>query len=805
MNMCVDVEGNPFIKQLGHNLWNAPVAVYMTIKKVPIDRQWNFLNQPVLQHFYAELNKRGKDQKKSIIADIYNTYFKYLLKDGKSLDSKGATLFCQILNSTNKQKFDLFELEDDITKNPTAFLEVNKGLKNNIIKRQFNVFTHYIALEEEAKMLNNLRRNTNFLSRKIQGMLQANEYLREKDGLLKNPFFESSSIKNYYNSSIANTYNELPLFIAVSKRMFPINSDPVISSVFTLPGYTPDNGFGDLFKAKAEKIITNDIISTLYQNFGLQAKEVTEGDTVLLSNNKGVYMVYDIKDNKAQVVEINEKTPKTFTVDKSEIINLNRQTLFDKTKYAINVSDQFEELILNRLKEIKDAYPELEETFPIVGRFIPNISKKSSKWNIELFRADANETSDKDSYIQQLKALTHHENPEIANLFRDIMFTGLYQSGYNLSPLFFTDIMDYDVLMPVIHNANTIFNLMKDKSPELYHQFVLEMADNIKYNNPSLFKFKEEESFGVNFESFRGKNLSLDMNQVAQNALLSEAIKETPTQVVDSDKEVVKQPIQNKEGIDSNNKINIYAGTNENADLSNFAIRPFEIKGYKFNSVEQAFQEAKYEFTRRTAEDEQVRTNIQNAKSSSKVKSLGRKYQTLDAKAWDNKSSEIMKRIIKLSFEQNPKALEKLLATGSAELTHTQDKGKWGKEFPKLLMEVRGELRQQFTPKFVEQLIVKESNNNNDFDPSELFNEDENNSYDYQEDSTPDNQPQTIDNIGLTTEEREAIIDQIAKENNLSKDQAIKLVNQAFVELKDDQLGITLFIDDILKKCKLGI
>ena len=273
----------------------------------------------------------------------------------------------------------MFELEDDITKNPTAFLEVNKGLKNNIIKRQFNVFTHYIALEEEAKMLNNLRRNTNFLSRKIQGMLQANEYLREKDGLLKNPFFESSSIKNYYNSSIANTYNELPLFIAVSKRMFPINSDPVISSVFTLPGYTPDNGFGDLFKAKAEKIITNDIISTLYQNFGLQAKEVTEGDTVLLSNNKGVYMVYDIKDNKAQVVEINEKTPKTFTVDKSEIINLNRQTLFDKTKYAINVSDQFEELILNRLKEIKDAYPELEETFPIVGRFIPNISKKSSK------------------------------------------------------------------------------------------------------------------------------------------------------------------------------------------------------------------------------------------------------------------------------------------------------------------------------------------------------------------------------------------------------------------------------------------
>ena len=54
-----------------------------------------------------------------------------------------------------------------------------------------------------------------------------------------------------------------------------------------------------------------------------------------------------------------------------------------------------------------------------------------------------------------------------------------------------------------------------------------------------------------------------------------------------------------------------------------------------------------------------------------------------------------MKELIKTSFEQNPDALAKLLATGDAELTHTQDTGKWGTEFPKLLMEVRNELRQE--------------------------------------------------------------------------------------------------------------
>jgi SpoVK/Ycf46/Vps4 family AAA+-type ATPase len=54
-----------------------------------------------------------------------------------------------------------------------------------------------------------------------------------------------------------------------------------------------------------------------------------------------------------------------------------------------------------------------------------------------------------------------------------------------------------------------------------------------------------------------------------------------------------------------------------------------------------------------------------------------------------------MKDLIKESFEQNPDALAKLLATGDATLTHTQDKGKWGTEFPRLLMEVREELRSQ--------------------------------------------------------------------------------------------------------------
>lgn len=162
-------------------------------------------------------------------------------------------------------------------------------------------------------------------------------------------------------------------------------------------------------------------------------------------------------------------------------------------------------------------------------------------------------------------------------------------------------------------------------------------------------------------------------------------------------------PAQNKPGT-----INIYAGTGENAELSNFATRPFTFKGQKFSSVEQAFQYAKGEFYNTYAidpsssekpSDIQAKVDahlkaILNAKTGAAIKALGRKDIGVDfeKQMWDDASSAIMKNLIAESFKQNPEARAKLLATGNATLTHTQDKGKWGKEFPKLLMEVRQEL-----------------------------------------------------------------------------------------------------------------
>ena len=157
------------------------------------------------------------------------------------------------------------------------------------------------------------------------------------------------------------------------------------------------------------------------------------------------------------------------------------------------------------------------------------------------------------------------------------------------------------------------------------------------------------------------------------------------------------QPYTNLPGPET--KINIYAGTGENADLSNFANRPFEHMGVRFSTVEGAFQAMKLMVSSMknpngmlSKEGADLFKKLTTA-TGAEAKALGRQVKGLDTKEWDANSSRIMKELLKASFEQNPKALTNLLTTGNATLTHTQDKGKWGTEFPRLLMEVRNELR----------------------------------------------------------------------------------------------------------------
>lgn len=144
--------------------------------------------------------------------------------------------------------------------------------------------------------------------------------------------------------------------------------------------------------------------------------------------------------------------------------------------------------------------------------------------------------------------------------------------------------------------------------------------------------------------------------------------------------------------------VNIYFGSGENINLSNFAIRPFvhtfeDGTQKTFQSVEQAFHYIKGVLFAKQDANSTILNDIMNTTSGPELIRLGRNIKELDVTKWDANSSDVMKQLLKESFEQNPQSAQRLLDTSNATLTHNQDKSKWKTEFPRLLMEVRDELR----------------------------------------------------------------------------------------------------------------
>ena len=150
------------------------------------------------------------------------------------------------------------------------------------------------------------------------------------------------------------------------------------------------------------------------------------------------------------------------------------------------------------------------------------------------------------------------------------------------------------------------------------------------------------------------------------------------------------------------NTINIWHSSNENADLSNFAIRPFNYKGYKFDSVEQGFQFAKLGYATDSRNNEIIGNKIMLEKSGAQLRKLGKQIEGLNVKEWDANKYRIMEEMMKASFEQNPNAKQRLLSTGNTTLTHKQDPGEWRTKFPELLMRVRDELSQPIQEQITE-------------------------------------------------------------------------------------------------------
>lgn len=275
-------------------------------------------------------------------------------------------------------------------------------------------------------------------------------------------------------------------------------------------------------------------------------------------------------------------------------------------------------------------------------------------------------------------------------------------------------------LDPSLKNLNRIFEFEGEAADQAWKSIEQAMADlKVKLADYSskTYVYKAGSagymvSSFIDFVSYPDNKEELEAGQVIVGGKVENFVKAAEKAAVPeigNFGELIYEP-EGEEGAEEEIKptggpINIYAGAGQRAELSNFAKRPFNTSldssvDAGFDTVEGAFQAHKLLYSDQyyenkdsflpefTSEGKAFIAKLQTA-TGGQAKSMGREIKGLDVDRWDAQSENVMRKLLTESFEQNPEALEVLLDTGNATLTHTQDRGKWGRMFPTLLMDVR--------------------------------------------------------------------------------------------------------------------
>lgn len=251
----------------------------------------------------------------------------------------------------------------------------------------------------------------------------------------------------------------------------------------------------------------------------------------------------------------------------------------------------------------------------------------------------------------------------------------------------------------VYGGARTTVNIAKKLDKPLYvydtitqawHKYQPVLKRLVPFNKPVVFTPKAVVTGKKDIEFIAEKgeielsptfktDIRLVLNEVTNNTI--QRIEAGKVQERQGNTNTNTNTTTSNQSNDSNKPVNIYYGTNENVELSNLAFRPFTAKdGTKYYSVEHYYQTNK------------GGSFIATVYNNPRWTRGGVKIQGGKVKTDNGYNITLMKEGITLSFEQNPRALQALLATGDRPLTHRQDTSMWGRKFPELLMEVREEL-----------------------------------------------------------------------------------------------------------------
>ena len=641
VNGHVDIAKEDWIILLGMNQETSPLAHAMILAGTPIKDIIDFIKSKPIQLVLELGNRPVIDQK------INKSYYSknsaivnLLMNAAESLTDIELKESIQKLAASNKEnkvksRNSVANYAELLLSNPKInkyLTEFNPSLEikggNEKAIRDIAYLLQFGVVIAQQDKLRELTSLSDFNTSNYRTTFQSVELLQKEGGLKE--AFNSEAIDFMFKKSALAQFNVGSFTLDIMNKIFPLSDSPEVH--IQLNKFLQ---YEELVNEEDRRNAINQYKNNLlYTYVALTGKK--DSNTSLLNYYRG------------------------------------KEGLFTKGT-PNNMSVRFQELSSN---------PELRGNFVFNNLYIDDDGTSTDKEIVFSLRNTELAEYSKEYRESFLEGLNNANEP-IRNFFKDLAIGSYMQNGPHYKPQELASIVPFEAYVDYTKDAFDKLTEMKDTNPALFSNYLTLVGFGTVLTRNHTGPLLALPSFlSENYKESIDYIMALNPELVAKIAKYEEAVKTGKALVF-------TQPSTNLP--ESETKINIYAGTGENAELSNFATRPFtDALGIEFKNVEAAFQYAKINYS--TGDNSIIAEKLQTA-NGPEAKALGKQIKGLDIKTWDKNSSLIMKGIIKDSFIENPAALKTLLATGNATLTHTQDKTKWGVEFPRLLMEVREELR----------------------------------------------------------------------------------------------------------------
>jgi len=277
MNGWVDVAKDSWIFDIQGNPELSPSLLFLVQAGVPLEQAVYFMSQPIIRDYVEKqrlirstfAQAMGESAENPSYYRIYarEKILSPLVKDKKKLKVKEqkkhiyTNLIGQIIG--DKAEFTLKELQDNVA-NPMG----------NYSKFDYQVFLHFIEIEEMAKATTAVKLGMNFDTARATNIFALNEKLENAEALENETRIPTKVIQDIENNSPIGSFKKQSKMIDILSQMFPLRTHPELMRFVSdtskeFSPYDLEKEFPGAFANKEQFVNTlrNDFTNYIFQQF----------------------------------------------------------------------------------------------------------------------------------------------------------------------------------------------------------------------------------------------------------------------------------------------------------------------------------------------------------------------------------------------------------------------------------------------------------------------------------------------------------------------------------------------------------